>query len=118
MQIISALLLALPAVLATGDYSSYNQGQDQGYSTEQYGAPSQGYNTESYQGGQKHCIQEWFGTAPWCSGTCPEGWHLVKTADKPEGCEQSNYSKIVQSCEFSDGKKCWKGIKALCEKCY
>ncbi|KAK6532776.1 hypothetical protein TWF281_006952 [Arthrobotrys megalospora] len=67
---------------------------------------------------RKHCIQEWFGTAPICKGECPQGWKTIRTSKKADKCEQSTDKKIVESCEMVSKNVCLSGIKTLCEKCY
>ncbi|KAF3923658.1 hypothetical protein ABW21_db0208073 [Orbilia brochopaga] len=67
----------------------------------------------------KHCIQEWFGTAPLCKGRCPGGWDTVLYADRAGSCQQSNPFKIVESCSNLSSHKCTFGTrKALCERCF
>ncbi|EWC47708.1 hypothetical protein DRE_02908 [Drechslerella stenobrocha 248] len=69
--------------------------------------------------GPKHCIQEWFGTAPFCKGKCPGGWDLVWFADRAGSCQQTNPFKIVESCRNLSSHKCKLGSrKALCERCF
>ncbi|KAJ6263887.1 hypothetical protein Dda_0024 [Drechslerella dactyloides] len=69
--------------------------------------------------GPKHCIQEWFGTAPFCKGKCPGGWDLVWFADRAGSCQQTNPFKIVESCSNLSSHKCTFGTrKALCERCF
>jgi len=46
----------------------------------------------------------WYGTAPFCSGSCPSGWQQVKRTN---------------CCGNSDpgcGACCWTGTKALCHQ--
>ncbi|RUS34779.1 hypothetical protein BC938DRAFT_478572 [Jimgerdemannia flammicorona] len=45
------------------------------------------------------CSRYWSGTAPFCAGSCPEG-----------------YTEITRS-SCGDGACCWTGYKVLCEKC-
>ncbi|EPS39646.1 hypothetical protein H072_6566 [Dactylellina haptotyla CBS 200.50] len=68
--------------------------------------------------GPKHCLQEWFGTAPLCKGKCPSGWDLVWFADRAGSCQQTNPFKIVESCHNLSSHKCISGEKALCERCF
>ncbi|KAF3922282.1 hypothetical protein ABW20_dc0105905 [Dactylellina cionopaga] len=68
--------------------------------------------------GPKHCIQEWFGTAPLCKGKCPGGWDLVWFADRAGSCQQTNPFKIVETCNNLSSHKCISGEKALCERCF
>ncbi|KAK6542271.1 hypothetical protein TWF694_006231 [Orbilia ellipsospora] len=67
--------------------------------------------------GPKHCIQEWFGTAPLCNGKCPGGWNVIYFADVAGSCQQSNPFKVIESCTNLSSHKCVTGQKALCERC-
>src|SRR3569833_409914 len=57
--------------------------------------------------------QGWFGTSPFCSGSCPNGWHLIRRASCGSGCERSRKGVCI-SCQ-SFGRSCLTGTKALCE---
>ncbi|KAF3928315.1 hypothetical protein AA313_de0209481 [Arthrobotrys entomopaga] len=142
MQVISALLLAIPAVMAADYYQADNSYP--GSQTPQVGnayQPAQGGNTyqpaqggnnyqpaqggNTYQstppttyGAQKHCVQEWFGTAPICDGRCPSGWTLVRNALAATHCDKDTDAKKVDHCQGTSGNECWHGMKALCEQCY
>ncbi|KAK6540767.1 hypothetical protein TWF694_008157 [Orbilia ellipsospora] len=131
MQFINAILLAIPAVMASEYYqadNSYPGGQTpqvgntyqpaqtgNTYQPAQTGntyQPAQGYNS------QKHCVQEWFGTAPLCDGRCPSGWTLVRNALSATHCDKDTDAKKIEHCQGTSGNECWHGMKALCEQCY
>ena len=42
----------------------------------------------------------WYGTAPFCKGSCPGGF------------------RHIENSSSGDGKKCWTGHKSLCERVY
>ncbi|KAK6343023.1 hypothetical protein TWF718_008401 [Orbilia javanica] len=114
----------------SNSYNAYDdQGYDDGYNAKNtptnYGAKNTGNNyyspTDDKTYGadtRKHCIQEWFGTAPLCRGECPKGWRTIRTAKLADKCEQSTDEKIVESCEMVSKNICVTGIKTLCEKSY
>ncbi|KAK6335875.1 hypothetical protein TWF730_003249 [Orbilia blumenaviensis] len=102
-----------------------NKASDSGYNAKNtpttYGAKdhSDSYNAPTAKADtRKHCIQEWFGTAPLCRGQCPEGWKTIRTAKLADKCEESTTAKIVESCEMISKNLCVGGVKALCERCY
>ncbi|KAF3935984.1 hypothetical protein ABW20_dc0103647 [Dactylellina cionopaga] len=103
----------------------YGEPQGQAASNDNYGkpaaSPANSYSPkDSYNSAPaaKNCIQEWFGTAPLCDGACPSGWTEIRTNAKADSCEKTSYTKVIQSCEMLSDNSCWKGVKALCEKCY
>lgn len=58
--------------------------------------------------------QQWQGTAPFCSGSCPQGWHEVRRASSGDGCDRSTKGRCVK-CLGNFGSSCFTGSKALCE---
>ncbi len=58
--------------------------------------------------------QKWQGTAPFCDGSCPEGWHELRRASSGDGCDKSKKGLCV-NCLESFGSSCLTGSKALCE---
>jgi hypothetical protein len=67
--------------------------------------------------GYTECIQEWFGTAPFCNGGCPDGWDLIRTASTGNSCNPSQRGYCVD-CVGASGNTCVFGSKTLCEQCY
>lgn len=45
------------------------------------------------------CRKKWFGTAPFCEGSCPEDWQQLERGSA------------------GDGASCWTGAKVLCQHC-
>ncbi|KAK6336203.1 hypothetical protein TWF696_001766 [Orbilia brochopaga] len=105
------LILAIPAVLAVAVPAPGNYGAPQGY-------PAPAGNPYNQPDPRRRCIQEWFGTAPLCEGQCPQGWRLIRTSTIAGACDQTDYNKIVSSCNGVSANECMNGIKALCEQCY
>lgn len=68
------------------------------------------------QGGWTTCDQQWFGTAPFCDGQCPDGWNYVRTASTANSCDPSHAGYCV-SCSGTSGNSCVTGSKVLCEQC-
>ncbi|CAI4214407.1 unnamed protein product [Parascedosporium putredinis] len=58
--------------------------------------------------------QRWFGTAPFCSGSCPAEWTAIRRASSGGGCERSRKGLCI-NCEAAFGSSCAFGTKVLCE---
>lgn len=58
--------------------------------------------------------QKWQGTAPFCDGSCPSGWHQIRRAGSGGGCDRSRKGVCVK-CLEPFGNSCFLGTKALCE---
>jgi len=69
------------------------------------------------QGGWTACTQQWFGTAPFCNGGCPDGWDEVRSSANADSCDPSHAGYCV-TCEGLSGNSCIFGTqKTLCEQC-
>lgn len=72
----------------------------------------------------ENCEAAWYGTAPFCAGSCPDDWVEVKHSNnRPEDflrpanwCGDSTADKQI-TCQNSYGVSCIFGGKSLCEKC-
>jgi len=58
--------------------------------------------------------QKWVGTAPFCSGSCPNDWHPIRRASSGSGCDRSRKGLCID-CQASFGSGCLTGTKVLCE---
>jgi hypothetical protein len=63
--------------------------------------------------GYTECTQQWFGTAPFCNGGCPDGWEPVSGSS----CSSSQRGYCVD-CVNGPGNSCWTGSKTFCQQCY
>ncbi|KAK3387763.1 hypothetical protein B0H63DRAFT_470873 [Podospora didyma] len=57
--------------------------------------------------------QKWFGTAPFCRGSCPSEWHQIRRASSGGQCDRSKKGVCISCSGF--GSSCWTGSKVLCE---
>ncbi|KAK6523653.1 hypothetical protein TWF281_001632 [Arthrobotrys megalospora] len=66
-----------------------------------------------------HCIQRWYGTAPFCNGKCPSNWNVVRyQREAAKTCDSSTPDKIIDQCENTSKHGCSAGYnKVLCEQC-
>lgn len=64
------------------------------------------------------CDYEWYGTAPFCSGSCgTDDGVVVATSDNPNWCPDDTRSVRVTGnrCVGCGGSSCWSGHKVLCK---
>ncbi|KAF3923103.1 hypothetical protein ABW20_dc0106547 [Dactylellina cionopaga] len=66
-----------------------------------------------------HCVQQWYGTAPFCNGKCPSNWNVVRyQRGAAKTCDNPILDKIIDRCDNTSKHGCSLGFKkALCEWC-
>jgi len=58
--------------------------------------------------------EQWFGTAPFCNGQCPEGWSQIRSASTANSCDPSQQG-ICINCVGTSSNSCVIGSKVLCK---
>jgi hypothetical protein len=61
----------------------------------------------------EYITEEWFGTAPFCNGQCPDGWTQIRSSSTANSCDPSQAGLCVD-CVGTSSNSCVFGSKVLC----
>jgi len=61
----------------------------------------------------ENITEQWFGTAPFCNGQCPDGWAEIRSASTGSSCDPSQKGLCID-CVGASSNSCVFGSKVLC----